>query len=241
MHAFRLYVRLPLDSTARAGGAGRAVSGPPTLEAWGEDLAVIERVLAGDDQCFAALMARYYGSLLRLARVFVADRPAAEEIVQETWLDVLHGLRSFEGGPTLKAWILKVLAENAKMRAGRERWTTTPSAASMEPGADDEPAVNPVRFTPAGRWSAPPDSWENLTPDALPRMEALGQMALEELLPMQQAVVTLRDVEGLDLDEICRVLEITETDARLWLHRGRSKLRAALERSMNARKHPRVI
>jgi RNA polymerase sigma-70 factor (ECF subfamily) len=53
--------------------------------------------------------------------------------------------------------------------------------------------------------------------------------ALERLPPAQRAVLELRDIEGLSADEVCNALDLTETNARVLLHRARAKVRAALE------------
>jgi RNA polymerase sigma-70 factor (ECF subfamily) len=47
--------------------------------------------------------------------------------------------------------------------------------------------------------------------------------------PRQRAVVTLRDIDGLDSDEVCAVLSLSQANQRVLLHRGRSQLRRALE------------
>ncbi len=53
--------------------------------------------------------------------------------------------------------------------------------------------------------------------------------AITELPPNQRAVLTLRDIEGFESAEVCNTLEISETNQRVLLHRGRSKIRQALE------------
>jgi RNA polymerase sigma-70 factor (ECF subfamily) len=60
-------------------------------------------------------------------------------------------------------------------------------------------------------------------------MDAVGR-AIDALAPGQRQVITLRDVEGLTADEVCNVLEISETNQRVLLHRARSRVREALER-----------
>jgi len=57
--------------------------------------------------------------------------------------------------------------------------------------------------------------------------------AIERLSPAQRLVVTLRDIEGWTADEACQALEVSESNQRVLLHRGRSKVRAALERHLS--------
>jgi RNA polymerase sigma-70 factor (ECF subfamily) len=155
-------------------------------------------------------------------------------VVQDTWVAVLNSLPSFEGRSALKSWIFSILANRAKTRAVREKRTIA-FAELTAPGAEDESAVDPDRFTSAGAWSAPPGRWDEDTPEKLLlRQEALAvvEKAMVELPASQRAVLTLRDVEGMDAAEVCNVLEISETNQRVLLHRGRSKVRAALERYM---------
>ena len=53
--------------------------------------------------------------------------------------------------------------------------------------------------------------------------------AIDALPPSQRKVVTLRDSEGWTTEEVCNILQITETNQRVLLHRGRSRVRRALE------------
>ena len=57
--------------------------------------------------------------------------------------------------------------------------------------------------------------------------------AIAALPPAQREVVTLRDVEGWTAEEVCNVLEISDTNQRVLLHRGRSSVRRALERHLD--------
>ena len=226
---FRPLQMINEQGTTREGPVGP--SSRSGTKAPAEDLALVKRMLAGDEAAFTHVVGRYHGSLIRVAMAFVASRDVAEEVVQETWLAVLSGLPAFEGRSTLKSWIFSILTNRAKTRGVRDKRTVAFSELS-NPGSD-EPAVDPQRFTSTGAWSAPPSRWDRDTPEQLLlRQEARGVMekSIAELPPSQRAVVTLRDIEGLDAAEVCNILELSETNQRVLLHRGRSKVRAAFER-----------
>jgi len=219
---------VPAASNPAAPAAREPRHGPRALT---EDAALVKQLLDGDQAAFNALVEQYHGRLLRLAAVFVADRASAEEVVQDTWLAVLTGLRSFEGRSGLKTWIFSILTNRAKTRGVRDKRSVPFSALSLQdPG--NEPAVSPARFTSDGRWLSPPERWDQDTPERLllrHETRALLDRTIAELPASQRAVITLRDVEGLSSAEVCNVLEISETNQRVLLHRARAKVRAALE------------
>ncbi len=212
----------------------------PGKKASAEDLALVGRLLAGDESAFTHLVARYHGPLIRLAQVFVANRSAAEDVVQETWLAVLNGLHAFEGRSALKSWIFTILTNRAKTRGVRDK-RFVPFSELSDPGVEGERAVEPDRFTSGGAWSAPPRAWNGGTPEQLLlRREtlALAEKTMAGLPPSQRAVVTLRDVEGLDAAEVCDILELSEANQRVLLHRARSKVRSVLERHLTSGADP---
>jgi RNA polymerase sigma-70 factor, ECF subfamily len=194
---------------------------------------LVAALRAGDESAFAALVDRYHASLVRLARMYVRDPAVAEEVAQETWLAVLGGIDRFEGRSSLKTWLFRILTNRAKTRGERERRTVPFSAVS---DASDEPAVDPDRFqTEADRypggWKDFPQPWEGDPEERLLAGEARALIlhAIEELPPNQRAVITLRDIEGFSSDEARNVLDVSETNQRVLLHRARSKVRRALE------------
>jgi RNA polymerase sigma-70 factor (ECF subfamily) len=181
------------------------------------------RLRAGDEQAFTGLVERYHQPMLQLAASFVPNRAVAEEVVQDTWLAVLRGLDGFEGRSSLKTWLFRILVNRARTTGSKEQRSV--------PVADPEPAVDPSRFGGDGGWSDPPEHWIEA---AERRMEA-GKLAdrikawLGELPSRQREVVLLRDVEGMSSEEVCTVLELSEGNQRVLLHRGRSRLRQLFE------------
>lgn len=210
------------------------------LEPGHPDREVVEALLAGDETAFRTLVAQHYGAMVRVARRHVATAEVAEEVVQETWLAVLTGLATFEGrhGATLKTWVYSILVNQARARGVRER-RVVPLSSVGAAGADDEPIVDPSRFRPdgdrwAGHWSAPPASLDPtgavVADDDIRRSV---EAAIAALPGQQQQVVWLRDVEGWSAAEVCAALGLSEANQRVLLHRGRSKVRAALERHLD--------
>jgi RNA polymerase sigma-70 factor, ECF subfamily len=181
---------------------------------------VVRAILSGDESAFAGLVKRHSASLLHVAGCYGCSRTEAEDVVQETWLGVLRGLDRFEGRSSLKTWIFRIAVNIAKTRSGVERRTVPISSLS------DEPTVEPSRFA-SGRWRTAPTAF-----DRVAERQALACVrdALEVLPPRQRQVVVLRDVGGLDASEVCELLDLTPENQRVLLHRGRARIRAALER-----------
>ena len=200
-----------------------------------------ERLLAGlrrgDEDAFRALVDEYGPFLMRLALMHVRSRAIAEEVVQDTWLAVLNGIDRFEGRSSLRTWIFRILVNRAKTRGVRER-RVVPFSSLADAEDDDDATVDADRFVPrgAGRWVAEPARWSDLPEERLLARETLeaAQRAIEALPPNQRAVITLRDVEGWEADEVRDLLDISDVNQRVLLHRARAKVRRALERELGA-------
>ena len=202
-----------------------------------------QRLLAGlrngDEAAFRELVDRYAASLLRVALLFVATRAVAEEVVQETWLAVFAGIDRFEGRSSLKTWLFRILTNRAKTRGVREARSVPFSALAAAETAGYKPAVEPDRFLPLdhpqwpGHWAGAtsPRSWADTPEQRLLGSETqrLIRETIDGLPPVQRAVITLRDVEGCQSDEVCAALELSDGNQRVLLHRARSRVRAALE------------
>ena len=192
------------------------------------DAHLLDRLREGDEAAFMELVERHHAALVRLAQSFVSSRAVAEEVAQETWLGVLNGLDRFEGRSSLKTWIFRILVNRAKTRGARES-RSVPFSSLEDPSG--EPSVDPDRFVQAGAWASPPRPWEGQPVDRLLAGEArqVIDAAIAELPPAQRSVITLRDLEGLDAEEACDLLDLTDGNQRVLLHRARSKVRQALE------------
>jgi RNA polymerase sigma-70 factor (ECF subfamily) len=187
-----------------------------------------------DEAAFAALVERYHVPLKRLARAYVRSDAVADEVVQETWLGVVRGIDRFQGRSSLKTWIYQILTNTAKSRGARESRSVPLSSLEL---AVDDPAVDPSRFLDEqherwpGHWAAPPARWDELPEECLAGRETIDMVksAISKLPPVQRQVIVLRDIEGWEAGEVCDLLDLSEANQRVLLHRARSKVRQALE------------
>jgi RNA polymerase sigma-70 factor, ECF subfamily len=187
------------------------------------DALLLARLRAGDEQAFMLLVSRYRTAMLRLAAAYVPSQAVAEEVVQDAWLGFLRGLNRFEGRSSVRTWLFRILVNRARTAGSRERRSTAV--------ADLTATVDSARFDASGGWASPPQPWTDLVEDRIvaQQMTDALAMAMGDLPDRQRAVVTLRDIDGLSSGEVCSVLEITEANQRVLLHRGRSRLRQLLE------------
>jgi RNA polymerase sigma-70 factor (ECF subfamily) len=240
MHAaFAFTLRLPTLGFAARNWKAKPVrpADPRTVELT-DDAAVVAALRRGDEIVFTELVAAYSSPLLRLAQNFVRTRSVAEEVVQETWLAVLSGNDRFESRSSLKTWLFRILVNKAKTRGLREARSVPFSALAPD---DDERAVPEERFRGPdnqwpGHWASPPRSLDTFPEHRLLAHETRRHIAdaLEQLPENQRIVVTLRDVAGWDAEEVCDALGLSDGNQRVLLHRGRAKLRAALEEYLEA-------
>lgn len=200
-----------------------------------EDHSLIVRLRKGDEGAFDELVNKHHGVLIRMALGHVADREAAEEVVQDTWMAVIEGLSRFEGRSSLRTWICGILIHKAKDRGVRDKRHTTFSDFESRDDEHDE-AVDPSRFHRsgewAGHWAFPPQPWDDRTPETLlASHQAVHAMnrAIDELPSTLKDVLILRDIEGVEAKEACELLKITETNLYVRLHRARERVRRAVE------------
>jgi RNA polymerase sigma-70 factor (ECF subfamily) len=193
---------------------------------------------AGDERAFRDLFARSYPMLKRVARTYVASEAVAEEIVQETWMAIVTGIDRFEGRSALGTWIFSILTNQARTHSAREKRAVPFSCIALSDA--EEPAVDPDRFQKddeawPGHWATPPRPWQKPERRLL-SLEARNHLktALAQLPDRQRMIVALRDVEGHSAEEVCELLGLSQENQRVLLHRGRARLRAALEEYLAA-------
>jgi RNA polymerase sigma-70 factor (ECF subfamily) len=197
---------------------------------------LVELLRAGDESAFCELVRRHNNAMVRFAETFVPSRAVAEEVAQEAWLGVIKGIDRFEGRSALSTWIFRIVANIARTRGERERRTMNTLSLSEEL-AEGGPSVPPRRFKGRpghGVWSEPPAPWSDLPDERLLTQSTFERVAAvaSKLSENQRRVFVLRDIEGFSSTEVCELLDISEVNQRVLLHRARSQIRGALEEEM---------
>jgi RNA polymerase sigma-70 factor (ECF subfamily) len=189
---------------------------------WNEE-ALLDRLLAGDEDAFSYLVRMYSAPMAHVARRFVLSSAVAEEVVQDSWLAVLTGLSRFEGRSSLKTWIFQILVNQAKYHGNRQRRLWRLEWPADSDTSADEGAVSACG-TPAGMCD---EVAERIILD-----EVMASVwASIATLPRRQArVISLRDISGLSAADVCKELGLSDDNQRALLHRARKRVRHDLER-----------
>lgn len=191
-----------------------------------QEQAFVQALLRRDRGAFEQLMQSCWGAMWRTGRACGLSDAVTEEMIQDTWTAVLHGLPSFEGRSSVRTWVLRICARTAWRIARRERRHLT-----IELPPDGSTHVDADQFDSRGHWADTVQPWADATPESIAQrkqaMHAL-EVALADLPDSQRIVVVMRDIDGLDIEEIAEILQISDGNTRVLLHRGRARLRIAL-------------
>jgi RNA polymerase sigma-70 factor (ECF subfamily) len=182
-----------------------------------------------DEDAFADFVVRHAASMRRVAASITRNTVLAEEAVQDTWLAVLKGIGAFEARASIRTWVFRILVNRARTLVVRE---SRAGYGIPERPEDGELPERRFRHPAAdGHWTEPLADWGRSPEDDMlaGELRAVIDRALGALSPAQREVVTLRDIEGWHAAEVCNVLVLTEVHQRVLLHRGRTRIRAAIE------------
>ncbi len=168
---------------------------------------------------------RYGDYLFRYAMVRVRNRSAAEDLVQETFLAALSDRGAFAGRSSESTWLVGILKHKIADHFRRQ------SREGSFPDGDPEGRIEEGLFDASGHWASGPSDWGTNPADLFRQKEFLDQLAgcLSDLSPKHANAFTLREIEGFGTAEICKVLDISETNLWVILHRARMLLRRCLE------------
>lgn len=190
-----------------------------------DETALVAQLATGDRAAFECVYRKHNASMLRICEGMIRNRATAEEVVQDSWVAVLNGIGRFEGRSSLAGWIFAILVNKARSRAQRDG-----RMISFESDGEEDGLA--AAFDGRGRWKDMPDLWETITPDRIVEgrnMLAHVAAAIDALPASQRLVLILRGQQDLDPSEVCAILNISEGNMRVLLHRARLSVRNSLD------------
>ena len=178
------------------------------------DEEVVARVLAGETNLFEIVMRRYNQRLYRVARAILRNDSEAEDVMQDAYVRAYEHLGQFAGRAKFSTWLTRIAVHEALMRRRRgNRYQ------ELEPMSERE--EDPMEGFPSTALN-PEQQASNS------QVRRLLEEAVEQLPDGYRAVFMLRDVEEMSTIETATVLDLTEENVKVRLHRARGLLRKSL-------------
>jgi RNA polymerase sigma-W factor len=188
-------------SDARARGA-REGSVPDTAEML-EDITLVRRTLAGDQDAFTVLVEKYKDPVYNVAYRMLGNASEAEDVAQEAFVRAYTQLRTYKDTHRFSTWLLSIASHLAIDQLRRRRFLALP--------LDNVPFLEWIADLGAGPEQA---AVQSETSDEMQRL-------LQQLPPKYRAVLVLRYWHDLSYEEIANVLHLTPALVKARLHRAR--------------------
>lgn len=171
---------------------------------------LVERAREGDHEAFEELVRATYMDAYTLAYRLTGDEEDARDVVQEAYLRAYRGLKRFRGEAQFTTWLYRITANCASSALGRRARHRHDVLEDDDDVVDVSGRVDPAEQADRGE------------------VRERVKQALAELPPRLRSVVVLRDVYDLSHEAIAAELGISESAAKVRLHRARRKLRELL-------------
>lgn len=185
------------------------------------DAAALTRFRAGDEAAFEELVQRSEAEIYRLSLRLLGNREDALDATQDTFLRAFRALASFRGEAAFRTWLTGIAINVCRSRRGSAAARAARLSSSLDArdsDCDDARVPEPTDARPSPEESTHGRELGRALTDALAR-----------LAPDQREILLLREMQGLDYDELARVLACAEGTVKSRLSRARAALRAALE------------
>lgn len=165
-------------------------------------------------------------AMYRFAILRVKDPSVAEDLIQDTFLSAIKAVDNFRGGSSVRTWLIGILKR--KIIDYYRKSTKEIPASDLTVWEEDD---DTVYFDHDGHWKRSLQEWSETPEELVVNQEfwKTFRSCLSGLPDSHRRAFTLREVDGVDSEEICKILSITSSNLWVMLHRARSKLRKCLD------------
>jgi len=190
-----------------------------------DEVSLVDRARAGDRGALGQLLRRHQDRLYTLALRLVSDRDDAADVTQQAMLKVVDQLDQFRGEAQLTTWMRRILVNEAfsllRRRRTRREQSATPQ--NDHPSSDEDARGDPLAEFYATREPGPAERVQH--EEAVDCLRA-AIAALDETF---RVVLVLRDIDGMDYQQIGEVMAMPVGTVKSRLFRARLQLREQLE------------
>lgn len=185
-----------------------------------DEASLLAGLRAGDAGAYEVLVRTHAARLTAVARRIMNNEEDARDAVQEAFIAAFRSIGSFGGGARLSTWLHRIVVNACLMKLRSRR---------RKPEESIEPLL--PTFREDGHHVAAFRVWGDEIHGAIEREErcVLVRRCIAQLPETYRTVLLLRDIEGLDGDEVARLLGVTPNAVKIRLHRARQALRTLLD------------
>lgn len=182
---------------------------------------LIQRLQSRDPGAFDEFLELLGPRLLNFGMRMCQDREDARDVLQETMLKTFESVGDLRHPDAFRTWLYRIAANACLMKRRHSRFL-------KEEVSLEEVLPDPEQLKNSPEWGRLPDQ-------ALLDGELKNQVreAIYSLPPLYRSVLVLRDMEGLDTDEVAQVLGLNKDVVKMRLHRARAKVRQSLDKILN--------
>jgi RNA polymerase sigma factor (sigma-70 family) len=182
-----------------------------------DDNVVVRRVLAGEKALFELLMRRYNQKLYRVMRSYLREAEDIEDAMQDAYLKAFHKLDQFRGDSTFSTWLIRIGINEALQRIKKNK------VKSLHNSSADLMSEQAIQI---------PDPRE-INPERIiisKEMQNLIERAIDELPEKYRVIYILKEIEGMETEELCNCLHINESNVKVRIHRAKNLMKETLLR-----------
>jgi RNA polymerase sigma-70 factor (ECF subfamily) len=192
----------------------------PADEREAEEQALVAAINRGETQAWARLLSEYQDRLYGVCLRMVGDREMATDLTQDAMVRIIQGLASYDGRSRLSTWMIRVTMNVCLSRLRSEKHRRH---ASLDAVLSDD---SRTEWSSAHAQTREPPASSGVERDES-RLQIIA--AMSRISPEHRAILVLRDVQGLDYEQIAQALEVAVGTVKSRLFRARLALRRALE------------
>jgi RNA polymerase sigma-70 factor (ECF subfamily) len=185
-----------------------------------DDTELVRSINAGQTQRFQELVKRYEQKLYNFGRRMCRNESDAEDLVQETFLNVFRSLKDFRYETRFKNWLYRVTANTCLKKRRRSKYAPEP-----------EESLEDLERREENQAAGQVPEWARMPLDQLLNEELLGALnqAIWSLPEKYRVILILRDIEEFSTEETAQILNLTVANVKVRLHRARLYLRDRLK------------